>query len=1099
MLTRVRRIFAACVAVAVLVVSAGSPAFAQSSDNTGIIQITVKGTDGTKPLENARVYLLGPSVASALTTRSGIVKYTDVATGIYRVRVNKPGFRTSTSSAFELLGEKEVDVNVSLASIADTATAATAEGSDANGVKVIGRVAARVTVSTKDVDQNSAIRRISDSLTDALSSIAGVDVTQSSNDPDSPQTISLHGHDESQTAVTLDGIPLSAPGTAANLRGINTDLFAGASASFGARAGSLGGGVNFTTLQPTQTWQTRGSAADGSFDKYNWSLGETGSIGKLGIAVLTTKRGGNNALTFQQYLDASGQTYAHGGESTSAGEFIKLRYGLTDNTTLTLTALTNNQITQSLCTQFTGPVPCGIGPGNNTAGKFEFVYGTVQSLIGQVAVQATGYINSQYNLTNDINRTIDMCTGQAVPCPTAEPFSTDTRSITRGIATQATISKDNHTITLNATTFAAQTTFAPLVTTSTSTFVLPSLNGTSAATYALSDSIKINNRLSIGPTLSLASTTGAGSSVLAGFSGDWRPNDSDDISFSASVGSSQPAPQIVRSYSDPQSARVNCPGDSAQISGPGDTATKQSAIDYSLGFTHQWKYGNASVDLYRQSQAGQLVNATVTASAANLPAFIYQAVQGYYATVCPMSLPASVYVSQPVNGTDRLYQGYDISARLALGKDVTLIPSYSTNSSIYTSADPQFTGVGSTLILNSQLYGRPLHTGNLTLDAYNPPSKIELLANAKYVGVNNSQHIAPYVNVSLGISHPFGIGMLTLFETNAFNTETGLFSTLDGAIPEPLNGGTLLVAGNPLPPRTIQLSYTFNTGSRPGAGFARVPGAGRGGRTVAQANAGASPAPNAPRGLGFGELKFVPPPPGTDPLTPDVSRSECTPDLRLLAVTALAQLGAAAKAYVAGTDPLPAVTGVSVTPHGEPSGAWYFALGPDIPRELFARPQGAARANAGGGGFRGGEGPGGPPGEGGPGGPGGPGGAPGFRPLVTVAPNTSEPRPAFTPSPELIAALQPFRALVSCSYATVLTPDDAKSRGFDIVPPALPGAPAPSPTPSASPEPGASPSARARRANPRGAGFVNYAPSPGLFVVRAPQLGTGGGSVKEAK
>ena len=87
---------------------------AQSSENTGIIQITVKGADTSQPLSNARVFLLGPSVASALTTRSGIVKYTDVASGIYRVRVNKPGYRNSTSSAFELLGNKEVDVDVSL-------------------------------------------------------------------------------------------------------------------------------------------------------------------------------------------------------------------------------------------------------------------------------------------------------------------------------------------------------------------------------------------------------------------------------------------------------------------------------------------------------------------------------------------------------------------------------------------------------------------------------------------------------------------------------------------------------------------------------------------------------------------------------------------------------------------------------------------------------------------------------------------------------------------------------------------------------------------------------------------------------------------------
>ncbi len=454
-----------------------------------------------------------------------------------------------------------------------------------------------------------------------------------------------------------------------------------------------------------------------------------------------------------------------------------------------LTALENNQAISSLCTQDTGILPCGIGPDNGSTSKYQFVYGTVQSLLGQVAVQGTGYISSQQGFSNELNRTIDTCVGALVPCPSAEPFATETNSLTRGIATQATISKDNHTITLNATTFAAQTTFDPLVTFGTSNLVTSSINGVSASTYALQDSIKISNRVSIGPTLSLAATTGAGTSVLAGFSGDWRPTDQDDVTLSASVGSSQPAPQVVRSFSDPQSARVNCQAGSAQVSGPGDQATAQSAIDYEAGWTHQWKYGYLSTDVYRQTQAGQLVSATLPALAGGVPANIMSAVNMYYASVCPTSNPMmsapNVYVSEPVNGTDRLYQGYDISARLSLGKDVTAIPSYSTNISQYTAADPAFTGTGSTLILNSQIYGRPIHKGNFTLDAFHPPSNLEVIVNAQYVGVNNSQHLAPYVNVSFGITHPFGIGMLTLFETNAFNNQTALFSTINGAQPQP--------------------------------------------------------------------------------------------------------------------------------------------------------------------------------------------------------------------------------------------------------------------------------------------------------------------------
>jgi hypothetical protein len=876
------------------------------------------------------------------------------------------------------------------------------------------------------------------------------------------------------------------------MRAINTDLFTGASASFGARAGALGGGVNFTTLQPTQTWQSRLGASYGSFDKYNWSIGETGSIGKLGIAVMTTKRGGNNPLTFRDYEDLSGQTYEHGGEMTNAGDYVKLRYELTDNTNVLFTALQNNQGVASLCTQFTAALPCGTGPNNTANTKYQFMYGTIQSLIGQTAVSVTGYTSSQLGFTNDIDRTIDQCIGQTPSCPQAEPYSADTNALTRGVAATATITQGKHTITFNGSTFASVNHSTPLVAAGTSAYVTPATNAVSAGTYQIVDSYKVNDRLSIGPTASLASTTGAGTSILGGVSGSWRPNDNDTISASVSVGSSQPGSNIQRSYSDPQSARVDCAAETAMVSGPGDQPTKQSAIDYELNFTHQWSHGQLTMDAYRQTQAGQLISAMLPAGSApgTLPPGYVTAVNGYYSTVCPVgSVTPSVYITEPVNGTSRLYQGYDITTRLGLGRDVTVIPSYSVNQSIYTGADTQFLVPGSTLVLDSQIFGRPMHRGNFTIDAYNPPTKLELIANAQYVGVNNNQHLAPYVNFSAGISRPLGIGQLTLFETNMFNTETALFSTLLYSVPEPLaGGGSLPVAANPLAPRTIQLSYSFNTGAQAGAGFAR-----RAGGFSRAAQSSATPAPSAPRGLGFGTLHFVAPPDGVDPLTLATSRTECTAELQPIAQKVLAQLGAAAKAYAAGATTLPAVDGIDVTPHGDrTTTSWYLALGPNIPSSLFRRrPQDQGQRGGGPGMGRMG---GGPRGEGGEGGPTG-----GFQQQVTVGPNTQAPRPTFTPSPELIAALEPFRALASCSYATVLTPDEAKTRGFDVAPPGLQVAqrPEPSPSPAASAAPSPEPSGAPGRGRQRRSGFLNYAPTPGIFIVRAPQLEQGGGSLKK--
>jgi hypothetical protein len=1085
------------------VIGTAAPASAQSSSDTGIIQVTVKDSGAQQALADARVFLIGPTVASALTTKSGIVKYTDVPSGIYRVRVSKSGFTGVTSAAFEVLGNKQVAVDVDLGTQKPaTAQTTTTNTADTGGLKIIGTVRARVTVTTTDVDENSAVRRISDSLTDALSSIGGVDVTQDSNDPNAAQTISLRGHDESQTAVTLDGIPLGAPGSAVNLRSINTDLFSGAGASFGAQAGALGGSVNFRTLQPTQTWQTKVASSYGTFDKYNYQIGETGSIGKLGIALLHTKRAGNSALTFQDYTDQSGLDYAHGGESANIGDFVKLRYGLTDHTTLMFTALQNNQATASLCTQFVTPLPCGIGPDNGNSGKFQFAYGTVQSLIGETAITVTGYVNHNVSLTDDLNRYIyQTCPpGVAAPCTVGaalSPFSSMSGSLARGVAASATLTRDKHTFTLSGSTYAGITTSTPLVVSAAAAgFVRPSTFATASRQVQFADTFKVNDKLTLGPNLSYAGTTGSGSSLLGGFSASWRPTNADSYTGSVSVGSSQAANGLVRSFSDPSSARVNCFANTAQVSGPGDQPGPQSAISYDAGWTHAWRTGQLTLSLYRQSQAGQLVNAQVTGDSLGLPPGYEALVNGYYSNVCGSAAAPNVYVSQQIGGTTRVYQGFTATGRFGIGKNIVVIPSYTTASSMITAADPRFTGFDSTLILDSQIPGRPLHTGNVTIDALQPWSGVEFLVNARYVGPNNNQRLAPFTLVNAGLSHALGIGRITVFASNLFNTESANFSTLLYAQPIPLSGGgTLLQAANPNAPRQYTVTYSFNTGARPGAGLSRGPAGGRGGQTVGAAGT-QTQAQRA--GLGLGRLTFTPAPPGVDPLSVAASRTECTADLKPEAQKVLTELGLAATAFAAG-QPLPPVTGLTVTPHGDPKGTWYLGLGANIPQsvldKLRAQRQAADAANPAGPRRQGGE----------PGGPGGPSGPPGgFQDRVAAASPDSQQRAQNTPPPELLAALLPLRAVASCSYGTVMTTNEAKAKGFDVQPgvqAAASPAPSASPAPAGSPAPGASPGPGGQRRG-GGGGFGGgnafyYTPAIGLFVVRPPDLGTGGGSVKQ--
>ncbi len=1071
----VRRIFYSLM-FGCCVVAWAAPAFAQS--DTGEIRITVVDASGGAPLADARTILLGPQSASSLTTRAGLIVYTDVPTGIYRVRVRKSGFDTGSSKEFDVLQGRSVDVRVELSA------------SNPSGLRVIGRVVAttHVSVATSDINENSPVRRISNSLTDALDQVAGVSVTQDATDPNSAVTVSLQNHDESQTAITLDGIPLSAPGSATNLRGIGTDLFAGSSVSTGPTAGALGGGVNFRTLQPTQSLQFRASGDTGTFDRSNYSLAGTGSVGGLGIALQHTWRGSNNPLTFRTYEDQSGFTYAHEGESTSLGDFAKLRYRLGDDrTTINATALSNNFAATSICAQDVTLLPCGIGPGNGNDGRFGFAYATVNSLVGNVTTAFSGYTSAHRQTNDDANRYVlePPCAVDAIaqgPCDpnagyeeTLFPSIGTSDQLTRGVAYSASIPQGRHTLSFTGNTYASISSNEPIA---GSRFQLPFTNAISSTSYGFSDSYKYSDRLSLQPNVSLVNTTTLGTSVLGGIGATWQPQTADRFGISTSFGSSQPSIDLNRSFSDPSGARFDCGAKTALVAGPGDTnGGAQSAASLDANWTHTFGGNQLSVDAFSQVQSGQVITALVEEPAAYYPAGYLDALHAAYdsPSVCGGTASPTTYAQVPVSGTRRIYRGINLRGRFGIGRNVVVIPNYSLNAAILTSASARLADGPSTTIVGAQLPNRPLHRGNVTVDAYLPQSGIELLGNASYTGTNNQQNLGPYVSVSAGISHRFGPGQVTLFENNVFDTYGGVFATDANALALPLSDGTTLrTAAVPLVPRSINLSYTTVIGGpRPGPAFASIATGGRG-RTIAQATPPPAPEPSGPpRGARFVP---VPPPPGVDPLSLATSRESCTTDLQADAKPVFDQLRAYATAYAAKATP-PAIAAFDVTAHPatkDPSVPYYLELRPH-------RPQGAPGGANGPRGQDGAGGPGGPGGDrgfgggpppgggfGGPGGgPGGPGGGPppgdgGGPPGEGGSPESSAQanarREAFRNDPNLRA----FRAFTGCAYLTAWTAAQASAKGI-----ATNGRPG-----------------------------LYYVPGVGLVFVRPAELPQGGGSLK---
>jgi TonB-dependent receptor-like protein len=1023
---------------------AAAPAAAQSDLGEIDVQVIDTGTSG--PLGNARTFLLGAQTANAQTTGSGTIKFTDVPVGIYRVRVQSRGYDAATTREFDVLPDRAVHVRVALSkrtgSGAQGSQSASSSSSVGSNLKTIAVVTARsrVSITTTTIDADSPLRRLSDSLTDALDKLAGVSVTTDSTDPTSAVQVSLHNQDESQTALTLDGIPLSGPGAAGNLRSIGSDLFSGSSVSFSPSAGGLAGGVGFSTLQPTQALQVRASGTTGTFDRSNYMLATTGSIDKLGFVLEHTWRGSNSPLTFQDYEDQSGLTYPHGGESTSLSDLMKVRYSLNDErTSITATALDTNRNAYAICAQDVTVLPCGIGPNNRTYGRYGMAYTQVQSLVGNVETSVTAYANSSTTTTDDLDRfVVQPVSSSSNPsnpssfAPVLDPQFTLADTLTRGLAYSASIAQGNHTLSFVGSTYAATVSSDPIV---GSQFTIPFSNSAASTRYSFNDAIKSSDKLTLTPSLSFADTTGIGGSVLGGISATWTPKTRDAFAFSVNAGSSQPNLNATRSFSDPLSARFNCDAGTALVSGPGDTGNGQgqSAFSTSAAWTHQLANGSSlSLDAYSQVQSGQLINAMIDEPASYYTAagtgYLDQLLAAYRApTVCGQTAaPPAVYAMESIGGTRRIYQGVDLSGRFQLSPYLTAIPTYSLNLATLTAAGPRLQDGPSTTIVGAQLPNRPIHRAGITLDGLLPRSGLELLANAQYTGANNQQNLGPYVLVSMGASHKFGPGEVTLFENNVFNTYGAEFATDAFAQPLPLsNGLPFVTAASPLLPRTIFLSYAMAIGGpAPGPAFGR---AGRGARVAAAPSP--TPEPSASPGARRAQ-RFTsnPPPPGVDPLSLATSRDSCDATAQADAKPLYDALHAYVAAYGSGATTLPPVPNTTIVAHkatADPTVPYYLEVRPNFPRPPGAsaangaRPPRGAFGPPGGGGFG--------PGGGGPGEPGGPppGGDVTAQSQAGPTPEQQAARRAFLNSP----AIKAYRGFVGCAYISILSADAAKAKG----------------------------------------------------------------------
>ncbi len=900
---------------------------APAQTDSGEIDIVVADATTKQPLELSRVLLDGPVITSELTGKNGKVTFTDVPDGIYRARIVKRGYTSLTSASFEVLDGRVVTVSFSLAM-------------ENGGLKVIGEVTAKasVAISSTSIDQNSPQRRLSTDLADAMSKLSGVTVSTSSDDSDATQTISLEGHDPSQTQLTLDGIPLNAPGSTGNLGAFATDLFQGASVHTGPSLGGLGGAVNFSTLQPTLSWITQMQLSTGSNGRYNYSVAETGSSGKLGLAVQTVSRLYPSLVDGEVYLDASGLDYNHDGDSWVSGNILSARYDFGESNSLTGMFMNSTRNTNIVCLRYNGDpattLPCGYGPNNSDATNVQLYSLSDTALIGATQVQASVFSLDSSGLLNQLALYVN-----GAPSPSG--FSNDTRST--GYAVNATLpAQQRHTISIQAYGTSSQFTTTPLV-----PQVAQFYSGSETTQYNVlqaTDTIHSSDKLMLFGSAGLSTATGnTGLSELASVGGTWRPTTRDAYSASFALGGAAATQGRLEILSDPTMLRFDCNGKVAYGNAPGQQPSNSSSNSVRVSYTHQLHGGNVSLTLYRQVQNGVLlpvyVNGSIINQLGELPAdylsqvaAIYNSPAGCNAPPGTPFLPQQLYFTTPVSGVQRLYQGAELTGYATFGSLVVQafynLTGAQANSSTYIFDNPF-----SITIPGEQLPNVPLQRAGITLDYKAPGSILEWLADAQHVSSNNPNNLPAYTTFDAGVTAQLQRGTLTFAASNITNTYGAVFASPANAVAFTTAGGYVIPnIARPLMPRTYSVTYSARFGQGVSSQTASTFQPRGGGRNFGGGPAGAG-APGGPGGPGGGpgggrgfQSLFSPLPqtPPADPFVVGANQVACSSENAPKAH----QLSTELKAYVAqieaartaagypATMLAPALTDATVTYHG---------------------------------------------------------------------------------------------------------------------------------------------------------------------------------------
>jgi hypothetical protein len=311
------------------------------------VRIVVSDAENKAPIPLARITLAGPRRVLTVTGADGTAIVRRLPPGQYFGVVGKPGYIGTAIPAFTVGHNQNLTLSVTLS----------------RSRRIIATVASTSSARPKAlVTQDQADSKIEGSLGRALVDNPYIDAARGSMGVTSP---SIDGHNPSETAFSVNGLPFAPFGGPPAIRAIPLDLFGGADVS--QAEGTAGGAIDFQIPEPTLAFDADGRAESLSSGAYSETGYARGTAGYLGYSVGLTDRAVKGPLDGQSFLDESGKVYAHDQASATAGAIVKVRIPTSGDSSLNFFGLSSRYTSPDQCDHLIGLEPCGYGPGNKTS------------------------------------------------------------------------------------------------------------------------------------------------------------------------------------------------------------------------------------------------------------------------------------------------------------------------------------------------------------------------------------------------------------------------------------------------------------------------------------------------------------------------------------------------------------------------------------------------------------------------------------------------------------------------------------------------------------------------------------------------------------